>query len=122
MGNLLKYMANDRGIFLIVEVGHNRSAATIDARDIEYIRVAPFHSLPADAYRIENLGTGQIRLNYTINQVWDEIDWNRSYPEFFDLFCALAISHYRRVSADAEKRIQSIRAFKESGYAQFRFR
>jgi hypothetical protein len=121
VGNLLKYMANDRGIFLIVEVGHNRSSETIDARDIEYIRVAPFHTLPDNAYRIENLGTGQVRLNYTVNQVWDEICWDRSYTEFFDLFCELAITHYRRVSADAEKRIRSIIAFKESGYEHFRF-
>lgn len=66
IGNLLKYMANDKGIFFIVEFGHNRSHDKKDLRDIEYIRVVPFHTLPKDAYRIENLGTGQVRLNYTI--------------------------------------------------------
>lgn len=121
VGNLLKYMANDKGIFVIVEFGHNKSGAENDTRDIEYIRVAPFHTLPQNTYRIENLGTGQVRLNYTINQVWDEINWDRSYPEFFEIFCELALTHYKRVKADAEKRIQSIIAFKDSSYEHFRF-
>lgn len=121
IGNLLKYMANDKGIFMIAEFGHNKSGAQNETRDIEYIRVAPFHVLPQDTYRIENLGTGQVRLNYTINQVWDEIKWNRSYHDFFDIFCELALTHYRRVKADAEKRIQSIIAFKNSNYDHFRF-
>lgn len=71
VGNLLKYLANDKGIFLIAEFGHNKSSATSGGRDLEYIRVVPFTFLPVDAYRIENLGTGQLRLNYTINQVWE---------------------------------------------------
>lgn len=121
IGNLLKYMANDQGIFVIVEFGHTKSGAENDTRDIEYIRVAPFHVLPRDTYRIENLGTGQVRLNYTINQVWNEIDWGRSYHKFFEIFCELALTHYRRVKADAEKRIQSIIAFKDSNYERFRF-
>ena len=121
VGNLLKYMANDKGIFMIVEFGHNTSGAKKETRDIEYIRVAPFHVLPQDAYRIENLGTGQVRLNYTINQVWDEVKWSRSYPEFFEIFCALALTHYKRVKADAEKRMQSIIAFKDSNYEHFSF-
>lgn len=121
VGNLLKFLANDKGVFMIVEFGHGKSTSKNDSRDIEYIRVAPFHSLPENTYRIENLGTGQIRLNYTINQVWDEIDWNRSYNDFFDIFCELAITHYRRVKADAEKRIKSIKQFKDGGYQNFRF-
>lgn len=63
VGNLLKYLANDKGIFMIVEFGHNQSGSEGNTRDIEYIRVAPFHLLPQDCYRIENLGTGQVRLN-----------------------------------------------------------
>ncbi len=121
VGNLLKFMANDKGVFMIVEFGHNKSTTKNSSRDIEYIRVAPFHCLPENTYRIENLGTGQVRLNYTINQVWDEIDWNRSYSDFFDIFCTLAITHYKRVKTDAEKRIKSIEQFKNSGYQIFRF-
>jgi hypothetical protein len=121
VGNLLKFLANDKGVFMIVEFGHDKSTTKNSSRDIEYIRVAPFHCLPENTYRIENLGTGQVRLNYTINQVWDEIDWKRSYNDFFDIFCDLAITHYKRVSADAEKRIKSIEQFKDGGYQNFRF-
>lgn len=121
IGNLLKYMANDKGVFFIVEFGHNKSHEKNDIRDLEYIRVAPLHTLPQDAYRIENLGTGQVRLNYTVNQMWSEIEWDRSYPNFFEMFCELALIHYKRVKSDAEKRIQSIAAFKESNYECFKF-
>ena len=121
VGNLLKFLANDNGVFVIVEFGHNKSTLKNNSRDIEYIKISPFHILPADTYRIENLGTGQVRLNYTLNQVWDEIIWDRSYASFYNIFCELAITHYRRVKADAEKRIQSIEVFKKNGYKNFRF-
>lgn len=121
VGNLLKFLANDNGEFLIAEFGHNNSKLSKDARDIEYIRVAPFTLIPTQSYRIENLGTGQIRLNYTLHQVWDEIDWNRTSNDFFDFFTELAIAHYRRVSRDAESRIKSIVKFKENGYKHFKF-
>ena len=121
VGNLLKYFANDNGIFMIVEFGHDKSNIKNNARDIEYIRVAPFHSLPTDCYRIENLGTGQVRLNYTLNQVWSEIAWDRPRKEFFDIFSDLSIKHYKRVKQDAENRIQSIIQFRENGYTNFKF-
>ena len=105
VGNLLKFLANDKGVFKIVEFGHDKSTTKNSSRDIEYIRVAPFHCLPENAYRIENLGTGQVRLNYTINQVWDEINWSRPYSEFFDIFCSLAITHYKRVKSETVARL-----------------
>lgn len=121
VGNLLKFLANDKGVFVIIEFGHTQSTRKNTGRDIEYIRVAPFHCLPENTYRIENLGTGQVRLNYSINQVWDEIDWQRTYHDFFDIFCELAVVHYKRVKADAEKRIRSIEQFKHGGYPRFQF-
>jgi len=121
VGNLLKFLANDRGQFIIAEFGHNQSTTTTDARDLEYIRVAPFILLPQGCYRIENLGTGQVRLNYTINQVWDEIEWDRDIKAFYDIFTDLAITHYQRVGRDAQKRIQAIENFKRGGYAKFTF-
>jgi hypothetical protein len=121
VGNLLKFLANDKGVFMIVEFGHDKSTSKNNSRDIEYIRVAPFHCLPENVYRIENLGTGQVRLNYTINQVWNEIEWERPYNDFFDIFCGLAVTHYKRVTADAENRIKSIEQFKNGGYQNFRF-
>lgn len=53
VGNLLKFLANDRGIFTIVEFGHNKAVEDRDLRDLDYIKVAPFHLLPENAYRIE---------------------------------------------------------------------
>jgi len=121
VGNLLKFLANDRGHFIIAEFGHNQSSADSDTRDLEYIRVAPFTALPVNAYRIENLGTGQVRLNYTINQVWEEIEWERDMTKFYDYFSDLAIKHHQRVGRDALKRAESIEAFRKSGYAKFQF-
>lgn len=121
VGNLLKYLANDKGVFLIAEFGHNKASDNSETRDLEYIKVAPFIMLPQNAYRIENLGTGQVRLNYTLNQVWDEIQWDREQNEFYDLFVDLAITHYTRVSRDALKRIEALHKFKENGYQHFSF-
>ncbi len=121
VGNLLKFLANDKGQFIIAEFGHNQSSTKTDARDLEYIRVAPFILLPENSYRIENLGTGQVRLNYTINQVWDEIEWDRGIKTFYDIFTDLAIKHYQRVGRDAQKRLQAIENFKRGGYARFTF-
>ena len=121
VGNLLKFLANDKGQFIIAEFGHNQSSTTTDARDLEYIRLAPFILLPENSYRIENLGTGQVRLNYTINQVWDEIEWGREVKAFYDIFTDLAIKHYQRVGRDAQKRLQAIESFRRGGYAKFTF-
>jgi hypothetical protein len=121
VGNLLKFLANDKGSFLIAEFGHNESKENSGLRDIEYIRVAPFDCLPDNCYRIENLGTGQVRLNYTINQIYDEIKWGRPVNAFFDHFTDLAIKHYERVSRDAKKRIDAINKFRANGYTHFAF-
>ena len=121
VGNLLKFLANDRGHFIIAEFGHNLSSLDSQTRDLEYIKVAPFTLLPVNAYRIENLGTGQVRLNYTINQVWDEIEWDREITQFYDFFSDLAIKHYQRVGRDALTRAESIEAFRKNGYSKFQF-
>ena len=121
VGNLLKFLANDGGTFLLAEFGHNKLSDQHDKRDIVYIRVVPFVLLPRDAYRIENLGTGQVRLNYTVDQVWDEIDWDRDITDFYDMFIDLATQHYRRVSSDALNRIAALEAFKKNGYKDFSF-
>lgn len=121
VGNLLKFLANDSGVFTVIEFGHNAAREGTDLRDLEYIKVAPFHLLPSNAYRIENLGTGQVRLNYSINQLMDELDWDRSISNFFDIFTDLAISHYERVGRDAIKRADSMRRFRASGYVRFAF-
>ena len=121
VGNLLKYLANDNGVFLIAEFGLNKISDKSGRREIEYIRVAPFVMLPQSAYRIENLDTGQVRLNYTLNQIWGEIEWDRRIAEFYDLFVDLAITHYRRVSRDAGNRIEALERFRNDEYRNFSF-
>lgn len=120
VGNLLKFMANDNGVFLMVEVGHSKHK-NADTRAIEYIHVAPFSSMPTASMRIENLGTGQLRLNNSIKEVYNLIEWGRSDEDFLKLFSELTITHYERVANDAMKRINSIRAFKDRGFKDFKF-
>ena len=122
VGNLLKFLANDSGVFLIAEFGHNKLPMQRERRKLAYIRVAPFILLPLDTYRIENLGTGQVRLDCTVNQIWDEIDWDREITEFYDMFIERAAAHYRRVSQVALNRINDLEAFKENGYKDFSFK
>jgi len=121
VGNLLKFLANDRAVFVVVEFGHNKAKEGTELRDLEYIRVAPFHLLPENTYRIENLGTGQVRLNYTINQIFEEVDWSRDLNKFFDIFTEIAIKHYERVGRDALKRVEAIKKFRAHGYMKFAF-
>lgn len=121
VSNLLKYLANDKGVFMIIEFGHNNAKDGKNLRDIESIRVAPFHTLPPDTYRIENLGTGQVRMEYTLSQIWEELVWERPYKEFFDIFCDKAIKHYERVGRVAEIRKNAIIEFRNRGYINFKF-
>lgn len=121
VANLLKFMVNDDGVFLIVEVGHKLSNETDGSRDISHIYVAPFSCLPPDAYRIENLGTGQVRLNSSLTEMYGRIDWNRTNKEFFEIFSGYAISHYEKVAEVALKRGASIERFKISDYKHLRF-
>ncbi len=119
--NVLKFLANDGGVFLIAELGHNKLSGQGGKRNIVYIRVVPFIFFPSNMYRIENLGTGQVRFNSTIDEIWDEIDWNRDIIDFYNMFINLASEHYRRVSHTALNRIASLEAFRENGYQDFSF-
>lgn len=119
VGNLLKFLANDAGIFTVVEVAH-RASDEKWMRVLDDIKVAPFHLLPEDTYRIENLGTGQVRLNYSITETEDRMSWNRSMHDFFEIFGGLAITHYERVQRDADRRAGSIKTFLANGYRNFR--
>ena len=121
VGNLLKFLANDRAVLVVVEFGHNKAVEDKTLRDLEYIKVAPFHLLPSGTFRIENLGTGQVRLNYSINQIFEEIDWERSLDGFFDIFVDLAIKHYERVGRVAQTRIDALVKFRAGGYKSFSF-
>ena len=117
--NLLKFLVNNHAVFIVVEVGHNQSSSKSQLRDLSYIKVAPFHLLPKDIYRIENLGTGQVRLNCDISQIYDKVEWDRSLEQFFDIFVETAISHYENVSQKSQERIDKMRRFQNEGYKTF---
>ena len=119
VANLLRFLANEKAIFVVVEFGHSKSQQDNSLRDIQYIKLAPFHLLPADIYRIENLGTGQVRLNSNIYETYDKIEWDRPINKFFDIFVELAIAHYKRVGRTAEQRADAMRKFRDAGYNNF---
>ncbi len=119
VGNVLRFLASDAGILLIAEISHIASS-TKKGRLLHGIRVAPFHLLPRNIYRIENLGTGQIRLNQSIGESWSRIEWNRTMPEFYNLIGNLAIAHYHRVKQDADRRINAMRQFIKNGHGSLR--
>ncbi len=121
VANLLKFPANDGALFVVVEFGHVVSASGEAIRELNYIKAAPIHLLPKKIYRLENLGTGQIRLNQGINEIHDELEWNRSMDEFFDILVDLAIDHYQKVGSVAGKRAAAMRRFREGGYGKFEF-
>lgn len=120
IANLIRFLANEKAIFVVVEFGHHKAQHNALLRKLSYIKLAPFHLLPADIYRIENLGTGQVRLNRTINEAFNEIDWNRHINVFFDIFVDLTIKHYERVGSTAEQRADAMRRFRDAGYNDFR--
>ena len=117
--NLLKFLVNNHTVFIVIEVGHNQSSSEFQLRDLSYIKVAPFHLLPKDIYRIENLGTGQVRLNCDISQIYDKIEWDRSLEQFLDIFVETAISHYENVSQKSQERIDKMRRFQNEDYKTF---
>lgn len=113
VGNLLKYLSDDANVFLMSEFGYEAQNGKIK---FHYVRTAPLICLPLETYRIENLGTGQIRLNDSIDQIYDRIEWSRSHARFLDAFTDLCVKHYDKVEQVAAKRRTSIHAFKKSGF------
>ncbi len=111
--NVLKFLTKDDAIFIVIEFGHTQESSQSHFRKLKYIKVAPFHLLPKKAYRIENLGTGQVRLNYTINEIYNEIEWTRSLEQFLDIFIDIVIIHYKNVSQKAQERIDKMRNYKK---------
>ncbi|MDR1818122.1 MAG: hypothetical protein LBR07_08170 [Puniceicoccales bacterium] len=116
--NVLKFLANENGIFLVAEIGHVRASTDSLLRDIKYIHVAPFIGFPFDSYRIANLGTGQIRSS-SLAVMLEKIEWERTCSEFCREFADKIEEHYKKVSRDANERLQKIKQFKENGYRNF---
>ena len=119
VGNLLRWMVTHRSTLLITEFGY-----TIEngLAEFAHVATAPVHAFPAAAYRIENLGTGQLRLNASVHESMGDIEWDRTPAEFFDAFARLSIAHYERVQARAAQRIEAIEAFLASGFAEIQIK
>ena len=113
VANLLRWMVRERGILIIAEFGYT----IVDGvAEFSYVASAPVHALPLETYRIENLGTGQLRLNQTIKQSLPDIQWKRTPEEFFASFAPTCIAHYETVRERAASRIEAVEAFIESGF------
>jgi len=121
VGNLLKFLVNENAVFVVVEFGHSQASENKKLRNLEYVKAVPFHLLPRNAYRIENLGTGQVRLNGSISEIHEDIEWNRSMKCFPDIFVDLAIEHYEKVGKIAQDRINAMKRFRNMGYVDFSF-
>ena len=117
--NLLEFYTKKKGIFLITEFGYKEVGRNYD---FSYVKTAPFHCLPAEIYRIENLGTGQIRFNTSIKNIYDNIEWDRSVNEFLGYFADLATRHYEKVLSDTQRRIDSMNDFKESDFEELKLK
>ncbi|MEV0723526.1 hypothetical protein AB0I37_12200 [Micromonospora purpureochromogenes] len=114
VGNLLR-LYQSGATFLITEFGYRVLSGRAE---FIYVRTAPFHALPESIYRIENLGTGQVRLNESLHRCWEKIEWDRALSEFLGLFCKLSAEHYQRVAGDAERRARALSMFVDSGFSR----
>ena len=117
VSNLLKLLVREKGLLVLSEFGYTISGGKVD---FSYVASIPIHCLPEKIYRIENLGTGQVRLNYTLQEALPDVNWNRTRIEFFESFAKLCIDHYNRVSKVALKRRKAIEDFIKSGYTTIR--
>lgn len=121
--NLLRFLAGRRaeetGTLLLLEVTHGQHDTDRDRRSVRDVIAAPIHCLPRGEVRIENLGTGQVRLNRRLVEVASQIDWSRSLRDFLEEFVAIAMAHYDRVAQDAAQRRANLESFARDGYAGF---
>lgn len=117
--NLLDFIVNKGNAFLILEVGHRKSDDDPSVRVVGHVKVVPIHCLPKESYRIENLGSGQVRLNKDLKEVEGQIEWRRTLHDFLRMFCPIIISHYNTVQKKSKLRMQSIKDFEHGGFRTF---
>jgi hypothetical protein len=119
VANLLRWYQGASSTFVVAEFGHRLNPGVIA---FDYVVTAPFHILPPELYRIENLGTGQVRLNGSLANARDDFEWDRPLSTFLKLFCDLAAEHYQRVSDDALRRAGELNEYVASGFSGLRLR
>lgn len=106
-----------RATLILLELEH---AASGSGRVVRNATALPLHVLPMSALRIENLGTGQLRLEQPLSELRDQAAWDATPSEFVVGLTALAIQHYERVASDARARITHLGAFRGQGHRDFR--
>ncbi|MBI5485887.1 MAG: hypothetical protein HY905_01000 [Deltaproteobacteria bacterium] len=121
--NLLRFLAGKdadaTGVLVVLEVTHARVDRRVNRREIASVVAAPLHALPMDVIRIENLGTGQVRLDRRVREVIPEIDWERPSRDFLQEFVELAKLHYAQVGEVAARRRAHLDEFAKGGYTGF---
>lgn len=116
VGNLIQFLVRDSATLMVAEIAHQSDG--LGGRIVVDARVAPLHLLAASDFRIENLGKGQVRLNRPLQAAWADIDWDRTLPQFLDIFTDLAIAHFDHVGNVAAQRADAMRSFRAGGYAR----
>lgn len=120
VGNLLRFLVNEGAVFLLAEIAHRGAPSA--SRRVTSVRVAPLHLMPTACLRIENLGTGQVRLDGTMRDAWADIDWDRTLEQFLAEFTTLAIQHYTRVAGVAQQRVRMLEEFRDAGFKKVRLK
>lgn len=118
--HLLRFLAGKeakkRGVLIVLEITHRRGSGP-GKRTIANVVAAPISAVPVGLIRIENLGTGQVRLDEPLGQ--STLDWHRTTDAFLEGFVSLAQEHYGRVEKDAQRRRSALATFAAGGYRDF---
>lgn len=119
--NLLRFLAgrkaDRRGVLVVLELAHQSAPNNPQQRVVKSVTAAPLHTLPLDDFRIENLGTGQVRLNRLLADMQPQ--WQRTTTEFLKDLVPLVKQHYDRVAADAQRRKAALEDFERRGCTDF---
>lgn len=109
--------ADRRGVLVVLELAHQSAPNNPQQRVVKSVTAAPLHTLPLDDFRIENLGTGQVRLNRLLADMQPQ--WQRTTTEFLKDLVPLVKQHYDRVAADAQRRKAALEDFERRGCTDF---
>ncbi len=118
--NFLRLLAGpaDCGLLVVLEVTHESDGAR--GRKLVSVDAIALHCAPTALLRVENLGTGQVRLDERVRTLKESAQWNRTVTEFLAPFVALAKAHYDAVIDAASQRKSNLDEFVARGYRGFK--
>lgn len=108
--NVVRFLGENRREFLIAQFSYRQVDGGLV---LGHCTVVPFRCLPETALRIENLGTGQFRLNGALEEHVASLAWNRPTRDFLLTIADMALAHYVRVASKANERAQAMATFRE---------